>query len=260
MSRPGSKIWGDRKSQTGFLMGRGSSKPAHLLANSGCSPASQPSRSSPVRVYINPLQPRPAGWDQFGWILYKVYPVYTVYWGYIQSVYTIYTLYTVGHTPRYSIRSKPIRPNLQITTFKPKNVFLVFGMGHTCILHLHSPSGFSDNRLVWLSKNPKVLLCFTYPSLSHAFPDGPLLGFNVSFFTNPMVLCHIFADSSDLGYIRYTISVLAASRFCCLLCLWVCLSVLRHIFADGPVLGYICPCCVTFLLTAEFWGISVCAA
>ena len=34
------------------------------------------------------------------------------------------------HTPRYSIRSSPIEPNLQITTFKAKNLFLVFGMGH----------------------------------------------------------------------------------------------------------------------------------
>ena len=35
------------------------------------------------------------------------------------------------HTPRYSIRSSPIYPNFQMTTFKAKNVFLVFGMGHT---------------------------------------------------------------------------------------------------------------------------------
>ena len=35
------------------------------------------------------------------------------------------------HTPRYSIRSGPICPYFQMTTFKAKNVFLVFGMGHT---------------------------------------------------------------------------------------------------------------------------------
>ena len=33
-------------------------------------------------------------------------------------------------THRYSIRSSPIRPNFQMTTFKAKNVFLVLGMGH----------------------------------------------------------------------------------------------------------------------------------
>ena len=33
------------------------------------------------------------------------------------------------------------------------------------------------------------------------------------------------------------------------------------VFADGRShLGYICPCCVTFLLTAQFWGISIRAA
>ena len=31
-------------------------------------------------------------------------------------------------TPRYSIRSSPIYPNFQMTTFKAKNVFLVFGI------------------------------------------------------------------------------------------------------------------------------------
>ena len=36
----------------------------------------------------------------------------------------------VRHTPRYSIRSSPTRPNFQMTTFKAKNVFLVLGMGH----------------------------------------------------------------------------------------------------------------------------------
>ena len=36
----------------------------------------------------------------------------------------------IRHTPRYSIRSSPIRPNFQMTTFKAKNVFLVLGMGH----------------------------------------------------------------------------------------------------------------------------------
>ena len=35
------------------------------------------------------------------------------------------------HTPRNSIRSSPIRPNFQMTTFKAKNVFLVFNMVHT---------------------------------------------------------------------------------------------------------------------------------
>ena len=30
-----------------------------------------------------------------------------------------------------------------------------------------------------------------------------------------------------------------------------------HVFADGPLLGFICLCCVTFLLMAQFWGISV---
>ena len=35
---------------------------------------------------------------------------------------------------------------------------------------------------------------------------------------------------------------------------------LRHIFADGQVLEYVSPCCVTFLLMAKFWGISVLAA
>ena len=37
----------------------------------------------------------------------------------------------IRHTPMYSIRSSPIRPNFQMTTFKVKNVFLVLGMGHT---------------------------------------------------------------------------------------------------------------------------------
>ena len=37
----------------------------------------------------------------------------------------------IGHTPRYSIRSSPICPNFQMTTFKAKNVFLVLGRGHT---------------------------------------------------------------------------------------------------------------------------------
>ena len=34
-------------------------------------------------------------------------------------------------TPRYSIRSSPICPNFQMTTFKAQNVFLVLGRGHT---------------------------------------------------------------------------------------------------------------------------------
>ena len=38
------------------------------------------------------------------------------------------------------------------------------------------------------------------------------------------------------------------------------LSILRHVFADIPALWYICPCWVTFLLTAQFWDISVRAA
>ena len=37
----------------------------------------------------------------------------------------------VRHTPRYSIRSSPIRPNFQMTNFKAKHVILVFGLGHT---------------------------------------------------------------------------------------------------------------------------------
>ena len=37
------------------------------------------------------------------------------------------------HTPRYSISSSPIYSNFQMTTFKTKNVFLVFSMGHTMI-------------------------------------------------------------------------------------------------------------------------------
>ena len=39
--------------------------------------------------------------------------------------------FCLRHTPRYSIRSSPIRPNFQMTNFKAKHVFLVFGMGHT---------------------------------------------------------------------------------------------------------------------------------
>ena len=35
------------------------------------------------------------------------------------------------HTPRYSIRSSPIYPIFQITSFRAKNVFLVFNMVHT---------------------------------------------------------------------------------------------------------------------------------
>ena len=35
------------------------------------------------------------------------------------------------HTLRYSVRSSPFCLNFEITTFKAKNVFLVFGMGHT---------------------------------------------------------------------------------------------------------------------------------
>ena len=31
----------------------------------------------------------------------------------------------------YSIRSSPIHPNFQMSNFKAKHVFLVFGMGHT---------------------------------------------------------------------------------------------------------------------------------
>ena len=38
--------------------------------------------------------------------------------------------FCLRHTPRYSIRSSPIRPNFRMTTFKAKNVFLVLGMGH----------------------------------------------------------------------------------------------------------------------------------
>ena len=39
--------------------------------------------------------------------------------------------FCLRHTPRYSIRSSPIRPNFQMTNFKAKHVFLVFGIGHT---------------------------------------------------------------------------------------------------------------------------------
>ena len=42
----------------------------------------------------------------------------------------IFTKKCLGHTPRYSIRSSPICPYFQMTTFKAKNVFLVLGMGH----------------------------------------------------------------------------------------------------------------------------------
>ena len=52
-------------------------------------------------------------------------------------------------------------------------------------------------------------------------------------------------------------SVRDASHFCWRPSFGVCLSVLRQVFADCPVFGYICPCCVTFLLTSQFWGISV---
>ena len=43
----------------------------------------------------------------------------------------IFTWMHIWHTPRYSIRSGPICPNFQMTTFKANNVFLVFGMGQT---------------------------------------------------------------------------------------------------------------------------------
>ena len=55
---------------------------------------------------------------------------------------------------------------------------------------------------------------------------------------------HIFVDGSVF------VAVL-------LPCFELYLSVMRHIFADGPVLGYVCPCCVRFLLMAQFWGIFV---
>ena len=43
---------------------------------------------------------------------------------------TVFTRTELRHTPRYSIRSGPICPYFQMTTFKAKNVFLVLGMGH----------------------------------------------------------------------------------------------------------------------------------
>ena len=44
---------------------------------------------------------------------------------------TVFTRTELRHTPRYSIHSSPICPYFQMTIFKAKNIFLVFGMGHT---------------------------------------------------------------------------------------------------------------------------------
>ena len=84
------------------------------------------------------------------------------------------------------------------------------------------------------------------------------------FFVPVLLSSHVFADSSVFAAVLLPcfelLSVRDASHFCWRPSFGVCLSVLRQVFADGPVLGYICPFCVTFLLTSQFWGISVHAA
>ena len=123
------------------------------------------------------------------------------------------------HTPRYSIRSSPIRPNFQMTTFKAKNVFLVLGMGHnmnklTYLRTLKFRSVFRTRSLLFFSSSHNFAdgpLLNPFFFSSHNFADGPLLGYNVTFFTNPMVMSRFFTNP------------MVMSRF--LLILWLC-----HIF------------------------------
>ena len=62
------------------------------------------------------------------------------------------------------------------------------------------------------SKNPKVSLCFSNPFFfsSHNFADGPLLGYNVTFFTNAMVMSRFY---ESYGYVTFFTIPLFMSRF-----------------------------------------------
>ena len=54
------------------------------------------------------------------------------------------------HTLRYSVRSSPICLNFEITTFKAKNVFLVFGKGHTMNKYTYKYKKHSCTTIWWI--------------------------------------------------------------------------------------------------------------